>query len=121
MPTRIEMLELVQAHKNLDDPMDTAIWIRADDCDRAWLVEVLPKMARDEHPERPVVFTAGGGFRYPLHLIGVNRDDIERALRIDPRLANDVANGAVLHGPAVGNEIIALAKDIVANGAAKAS
>ena len=115
------MLELVRAHKELDEPMETAIWTYREDRDRAWLVEVIPAMANDQHPERPVVFTAGGGFRYPLHLIGVNRTDIERALRSDLSLANAVANGDVLDGPDSGHALIRLAREIAANGTAQAS
>jgi hypothetical protein len=50
------MMDLVQAHAELDDPTEIAIWIRQDDRE-AWLVEVIPTMNPDEHPERPVAFT----------------------------------------------------------------
>lgn len=52
MPTLAEMQELVARHAGLDEPMDTAIWIKVNDRE-AWLVEVVPAMEHDEHPERP--------------------------------------------------------------------
>lgn len=110
------MLQLVEAHKQLDDPMETAIWIRQNDRDRAWLVEVIPAMANDQYPERPVVFTAGGGFRYPLHLIGVNLSDIENALKRDTQLASWVADGEVLHGRDVGDSLITMARNFTTDG-----
>jgi len=68
VPTREEMIELVQAHAALDEPMEAAIWIRRDDRE-AWLVELLPTLANDQHPERPVAFNPGRSFRHPLNLI----------------------------------------------------
>ncbi len=121
MPTREEMLELVEAHAQLDDPMETAIWIRQDDRDRAWLIEIIPSMSPDEHPERPVAFNPGRAFRYPLHLIGVNRSDIERALRSDIELARAVSIGDVLYGPNVGAELVELAREVTSRGDARAS
>ncbi len=51
------MMELVTAHSQIEDPMKAAIWIRQQDRE-AWLLEVLPDMPHDEHPERPVAFNA---------------------------------------------------------------
>lgn len=121
MPTRDEMLELVEAHAKLDDPMETAIWIRQEDPSIAWLVEVIPSMGSDDHPERPIVFTAARDFRYPLHLIGVNRADIEKALRKDLTLARAVAAGDVLYGDDAGAALVALARGLLSHGNARAS
>lgn len=112
MPTRQQMLDLVAAHAQLDEPMETAIWINQDDQREAWLVEVISSMAADEHPEQAVAFNAGRFFRYPLNWIGVNRGDLERAIRSTPELARAIANGEVLYNPAVGKELIALAREV---------
>jgi hypothetical protein len=116
---REEMEELVRAHAALDDPMDVAIWIRQDDRE-AWLVEVIPSLPEDPHPERPVSFNPGRMFRHPLNLLAGNRASIEAALRADHELARAVAQGVVLHGVNLGEEIRALASR-VANGHRKPS
>lgn len=99
-----EMRELVRAHAALDEPMDTAVWIRQRDR-AAWLVEVLPDMPPDVQPERPVLFNPGRTFRYPLYLLAGCLDDVHRALETDSSLAQAVANGQVLHGDAAGEEL----------------
>ncbi len=108
------MQALVRAHVELGDPMDTAIWIRQDDA-AGWLVEVLPEIANDNAPHRPVVFTAGRGFRYPLHLVAVNREDIERALS-DSDLATWIASGEILYGEEEGQRLISSATQRIGNG-----
>lgn len=121
MPTRQEMLDLVAAHLRLEEPMETAIWIRQEDPREGWLVEIIPSMSSDEHPERPVAFNAGRFFRYPLNLIGVNRSDIENAIRSNTELAQAIADGDILHGPAIGREIVNFAREMVAHGNVRAS
>jgi hypothetical protein len=109
VPTHEEMLELVQAHAALDEPMETAIWIRRDDRE-AWLVELLPSIEVDAHPERPVTFNPGRFFRHPLKLIASNIDGLRRALEQDHGLARDIAAGEILHGPERGRELQELAR-----------
>lgn len=108
-PTREEMLELVQAHAELDDPMETAIWIRTEDRE-AWLVELLPSMPNDAHPERPVTFNPGRDFRHPLNLIASNMEGLRRAIEKDHALARAIATGEILHGPERGQELQELAR-----------
>lgn len=121
MPPELEeMLELAHAHAALEDPTEIAIWIRQHERE-AWLVEVIPTMARDDHPERPVAFTPGRAFRHPLNLIAGNREDIERAIRNDSDLASAVANGHVLLGRDAAQELVSLAQDITAHGHTRAS
>ena len=121
MPTLDEMKELVNAHAALeDDPMETAIWIKQDHSD-AWLVEVIPSMEDDRHPERPIHFNAGRSFRHPLYLYGLNRTDLEAVLHGDLELASAVAAGTVLYGQEIGAEIISLAREIMKHGNAQAS
>ncbi|MEP7120016.1 MAG: hypothetical protein ABJE95_03860 [Byssovorax sp.] len=112
------MEKLVMAHAALDEPMETAIWIRQNDRE-AWLVEVIPSLPEDEHPERPVAFNPGLGFRHPLNLLAGNRASVETAVRVDRDLAQTVAQGVVLYGAALGEELKALAAQL-ANGYAQA-
>jgi hypothetical protein len=99
------MLELVQAHAALEeDPMETAIWIRRQDRE-AWLVELVPSIQADEHPERAVAFNPGRSFRHPLNLIASNLNGLREAIRKDAALARDIAGGEVLHGPDRGREL----------------
>jgi hypothetical protein len=112
------MLELVRAHAALDEPMETAIWIRPHD-QEAWLVELLPSIAADAHPSRPVAFNPGRSFRHPLNLIASNTEGLRRAIEEDHALARDIAAGEILHGPDRGRELQALAR--AANGHAQAS
>ncbi|HEX3775063.1 MAG TPA: hypothetical protein VHV51_11405 [Polyangiaceae bacterium] len=109
MPTRDEMLELVQAHAGLEDRMDAAIWIRRDAPD-AWLVEVLPDLPADRHPGRPVHFNAGRTFRHELNLIAANAEDLRAAIRADVQLAAVLADGEVLHGGDAAHEFVTLAE-----------
>ncbi|MEZ4301863.1 MAG: hypothetical protein R3B70_43415 [Polyangiaceae bacterium] len=118
MPSRQEMLDLVTAHTRLDDPMETAIWIRRD-AREAWLVEVIPSMEIDPHPERPVAFNPGRSFRHPLNLIAGNMEGLRRALREHEVLARDVAAGEILFGEERGRELQELARST--NGHDKAS
>ena len=111
------MLELVRAHAMLEEPMETAIWIRREDRE-AWLVELIPSLAPDAHPERPVAFNPGRSFRHPLNLIASNMDDLRRAIEEDQSLARDVAAGDILHGPERGRELQEIARS--ANGHASA-
>jgi hypothetical protein len=62
------MVELVQAHTALEEPMETAIWIRPEERE-AWLVELIPSLMDDAHPERPVAFNPVRSFRHQLNLI----------------------------------------------------
>jgi hypothetical protein len=117
VPSREEMLELVEAHGALDEPMETAIWIRRDDRE-AWLVELIPALGTDAHPERPVAFNPGRSFRHPLNLIAGNLDDLKRALELDPALARDVAAGEILYGEERGRALQMIARS--ANGHAQA-
>lgn len=102
------MQELVDAHAQLDDPMETAIWIRQTDRE-AWLVEVVPALKGDAHPGRPIVFTPGLHFRYPLNLIASDFDGLAQAIRSDLTLAHDVVAGKVLSGSERGQELQRLA------------
>jgi hypothetical protein len=111
MPTREEMRELVEAHAGLEDRMDAAIWIRQRETD-AWLVELLPDLPADRHPERPVQFNAGRTFRHALNLIAANRDDLRAALQADAQLAAWVADGEVLHGGTAADELLAFARQV---------
>lgn len=108
MPERADVEELVNAHAELDDPMETAIWIRQEALE-VCLVEILPSMSEDEHPERPTLFNPGISFRFPLRLWAGNRQSIEQAIERDVQLAQDIARGDVLYGEAVGEELKALA------------
>ena len=103
------MLELVKAHSELEEPMDTAIWIRRDDRE-AWLVELIPSLGPDEHPERAVVFTPGRSFRHALHLIASNLEGLGRAIQKDAALARDIAAGEILFGDERGRELQAIAR-----------
>ena len=76
MVSREEILELVRAHAALEEPMETALWIRREDRE-AWLVELIPSLAMDRHPERPIAFNPGRSFRHPLKLIASNLDGLE--------------------------------------------
>lgn len=104
------MLELVQGHAALDDPMDTAIWIRREDRE-AWLVELLPSLVDDEHPERAVAFNPGLEFRHPLNLIASDLEGLKRAMRADPALARAIAEGEILHGRDCGMELQRIARE----------
>ncbi len=108
-PTREEMIELVRAHAALDEPMETAIWIRPQDRE-AWLVELLPSLGDDEHPGRAVAFNPGRAFRHPLNLIASNLEGLRRAIAEDPALAHDIAAGEILHGEELGRELQVLAR-----------
>lgn len=111
VPTREEMIELVRAHAELDEPMETAIWIRPHERE-AWLVEALPSLADDDHPNRPVAFNPGRTFRHPLNLIASNMEGLRRAIQEDQALARDIAAGEVLYGPARGQELQDFARSI---------
>ena len=108
-PTREEMDELVRGHAGLDDRMEAAIWIRQDDED-AWLVELLPDIPKDQHPERPVHFNASRTFRHGLNLLAASLDDLQMAVARDARLADWIAHGEILHGKDAANELIMLAR-----------
>jgi hypothetical protein len=110
MVTPEEMRELVQAHAGLDEPMTTAIWIRRQDRE-AWLVEVIPSMAKDPHPERHVAFGPGRFFRHALNLIAGNVDDLKEAIRREPSLADAIAEGEVLYGEAEGEALKRFAEE----------
>jgi len=114
---RAEMVELVEAHSALDDPMETAIWIRPEHRE-AWLVELIPSLGADEHPERPVAFNPGRSFRHPLNLIAGNLEALRRAMQVDQELARDVALGDILYGGERGRELQEFAR--TANGHAPA-
>ena len=105
------MLELVQAHVALDDAMDTAIWIRREDRE-AWLVELIPSLAADDHPERHVAFNPGRLFRHPLNLIASNMAGLRRAIEADPALAREIADGEILHGDERGRELQEIARAV---------
>ncbi len=109
------MLELVNAHAQLDEPITTAIWIRQTDRE-AWLVEIVPSMEDDVHPERHIAFNPGRTFRHPLNLIVANQGDVERAVRIDHKLAAYVAQGEILNGEEIGKQIVELARSVVNDG-----
>jgi len=111
---RAEIEKLVQAHKNLPDPMTCAIWIRPD-ASEAWLVEVVSSMADDEQAGEVIRFNPGITFRFPLALVVGNRESMERALEKDRDLAGAVAKGEVLHddgGDAA--DLVALARRLAA-------
>ena len=108
MPERGEIQRLIQAHAALPDRMEAAVWIRQTDRD-AWLLEVLPDLPPDEHVAEPVNFNPGTDFRYPLHLIAGNREDIEAAIRQSEQLRAWVASGDVLHGGEPAQELVDLA------------
>ncbi len=116
MPTQEEMAELVAAHRDLEEPMDAAIWINPDD-PFAWLIEVLPELPDDERVERPLVYTPSRDFRYALHLIAGNFSNLEQAIRQDRGLAEKVARGVVLYQSRdEGSRLIELARQ-ASNGA----
>ena len=117
MVSRDEMLELVDAHAHLEEPMETAIWIRQHERE-AWLVEVIPSLSEDAHPERPVAFNPGLSFRHPLNLIASNMAGVVSAIQKDAELARAVVAGEVLHGVARGRELQESAR--AANGHDKA-
>lgn len=110
MVNREEMHELVQAHAGLSEPMEAAIWIRQHDRE-AWLVEVIPSMAKDPHAERPVAFGPGRFFRHALNLIAGNLDDLKEAIRRDRSLAVAIADGEVLYGEAQGHALKRFAEE----------
>jgi hypothetical protein len=116
MPTLAEMQELVARHAGLDEPMDTAIWIKVNDRE-AWLVEVVPAMEHDEHPERPVSFNPGLTFRHPLNLVVGNYEDLAAAVLRDQALASAIVKGILLYGEAVGSDLERVAQGAL-NGAA---
>ena len=93
--------------------METAIWIRHEARD-AWLVELIPSLAVDDHPERPVAFNPGRAFRHPLNLIASNMDGLRRAIQTDQALARDIAAGDILYGDERGRELQEIAR--AANG-----
>jgi hypothetical protein len=107
------MRELVDAHTTVDEPMETAIWIRREDRE-AWLVELIPSLSVDAHPERPVAFNPGRSFRHPLNLIASNLDGLRRAIQEDHKLARDIATGEILYGEERGRELQEIARS--ANG-----
>lgn len=116
MPTREEMAELVAAHRDLDEPMDAAIWIKHDD-PFAWLVEVLPGFRDDKRVARPLVFTPSRDFPYALHLIAGNLNNLREAIQEDRVLAEQLAGGEVLYeSQDEGSQLIALARK-ASNGA----
>ncbi len=95
MIPRHHMEALVEAHKQLEDPMTCALWIRTASPE-AWLVECIPSMADDERAEQPTFFSPGVGFRFPLALVVGNWNSLEAAVRCDPQLAHDISEGIVL-------------------------
>jgi len=109
MVTRDEMVELVQAHAALEEPMEAAIWIRRQDRE-AWLVELIPSMGADAHPARPVEFNPGRSFRHPLNLIAGNIEALRRAIQEDAELAREIASGVILHGQDRGHQLQAIAR-----------
>ncbi len=95
MPNKKTMQDLVEAHKELEEPISGAIWIRKSDFG-AWLVEVLPEMPDDSRVLDPVVFSPTTDFRYSLHLIAGNLRSLQDALHSNPEMAREVASGEVL-------------------------
>jgi hypothetical protein len=89
--------------------MEAAIWIRRSDRE-AWLVEVVPVLKGVPHPERPIVFTPGLDFRYPLNLFVSDFDGLAQAIRNDLSLAHDIAEGEVLSGTERGAALKQVAK-----------
>jgi hypothetical protein len=109
MIARDEMIELVRAHAALEEPMETAIWIHPE-AREAWLVELIPSLAVDDHPERPVAFNPGRAFRHPLNLIASNMDGLRRAIERDRGLADAIAAGEILYGDERGRELQDMAR-----------
>jgi hypothetical protein len=106
MPQKEEMQRLVDAHKQLDAPMEAAIWIKPND-PNAWLVEVLPNLPSDPEADKPFVFAPSTVFRYALHLISGTKEDIVAAIDRDLILAQAIADGVVLEGrDGVGAELV---------------
>lgn len=105
--------ELVEAHTKLEDRMTGAIWIRQNKNEsEAWIVEVIPAMADDDHAEEPTHFNPGVGFRFPLVLIAGNRTSIEAALKRNNELATEVANGKILIDEGDAKLLVDMAKKI---------
>jgi hypothetical protein len=113
MIPRANVEELARAHAALDEPTTGAIWIHRDRPE-AWLVEVIPTMAADDHADEPVYLNAGAGFRFPLAIIAGNRDSLEAALRRNADLARAVADGDVVVGAAVAQPLLELARQLAA-------
>lgn len=90
------IIELVDAHARLEEPMSGAIWIRPD-ANEAWLVEVLPGMEDDERAGEPTRFGPGAHFRFPIALVAGNFASLASALEGDAELASAVANGVILY------------------------
>ncbi|MCC6551858.1 MAG: hypothetical protein IT372_02400 [Polyangiaceae bacterium] len=110
------MQDLVEAHRQLDDPMAAAIWIKRTE-PFAWLVEVLPELPDDEKASQPFVFTPSAAFRYALHLIAGNFDSLVRAIQSHRDLAVEIAGGEVLFESADnGARLVQVARE-AANGA----
>lgn len=110
-----EMTQLVEAHSKLEDPMQTAIWIRQGELE-AWLVELVPAFPSDgdeDVPLRPFSFAPGVSFRYPLNLIIGGEDEIRAAIIKDRELAKYISNGEILCGPEKGRELKALADEVL--------
>jgi hypothetical protein len=96
MPTIQQMEELIQTHLGLDEAISAAVWIRQSD-PTAWLVEVLSELPHDPNVSQPFVFSPGIDFRFALHLIAGNFEDVMKAVKTDEKLAKDIAQGTILY------------------------
>jgi hypothetical protein len=110
---RANVEELARAHAALEEPTTAAIWIHRGRPE-AWLVEVIPTMASDEHADEPVFLNPGVGFRFPLAIIAGNRESLEAALRRNAELARAVADGDVVVDAGDAQPLVELARRLAA-------
>ena len=113
MIPRANVEELARAHAALEEPTTGAIWIHKARPE-AWLVEVIPTMAADEHADEPVFFNPGAGFRFPIAIIAGNRASLEAALRRNAELARAVADGDVVVDQGDAQPLLELARKLAA-------
>ena len=106
--------KLVEAHLDLAEPMDAAIWIQRDAPTDVWLVEVVPDMADDDEIEHPTCFNPTRNFRFPLCLITGNLADLERATRRSHDFARALVEGEVIYGDVIAQRLIAAARRAIA-------
>ena len=113
MVPREKVMELVEAHKQLEEPTIGAIWINQDASD-VCLVEVIPQMNEDDAADEPILFNPGVSFRFPLRLIAGNLASLLRAVARNKDLASAIAAGEVMLDGDEVRSLMQLARSTVA-------
>jgi hypothetical protein len=99
-----EAQECVDLYANLENKMDTAIWIRQNSLGELWIVQVIPSLGHTNKPENPLHFNP-----HSTNLIVMNKKDIKDVIKRNPILAYDISQGDILYGKNIGSKLKKLA------------